>query len=148
MNKEWSDCNNFMLHFDANMRIYWWNNWYYWNRMRKYTIKNLFLPTECTNMFHMSLRRNNDYLRNSANYLVFVIKIQCTFCEMRAEFLSFRCIQWLKVLYISLTLTLTELNASWKATNCAATQELPSILRNPKVYYRVFGKIQVRNIIP
>jgi hypothetical protein len=32
---------------------------------------------------------------------------------------------------------LTELSPSWEATNCAATQELPSILWNPKVQYRV-----------
>jgi hypothetical protein len=29
-----------------------------------------------------------------------------------------------------------EVNPSWEATNCAATQELPSILQNPKVHYR------------
>jgi hypothetical protein len=28
------------------------------------------------------------------------------------------------------------LNPSWEAANCAATQELPTILWNPKVYYR------------
>jgi hypothetical protein len=30
-----------------------------------------------------------------------------------------------------------ELNPSWEAANCAATQELPNILRKPKVHYRV-----------
>jgi hypothetical protein len=30
-----------------------------------------------------------------------------------------------------------ELSPPWEAANCAATQELPSILWNPKVYYRV-----------
>jgi hypothetical protein len=29
-----------------------------------------------------------------------------------------------------------ELSPSWEAANCAATQELPSILWNPKFYYR------------
>jgi hypothetical protein len=33
--------------------------------------------------------------------------------------------------------TLTVLSPSWGAANCAATQELPSILCNPKVLYRV-----------
>jgi hypothetical protein len=32
--------------------------------------------------------------------------------------------------------SLTELSPSWEAANCAATQELPSVLWNPKVYYR------------
>jgi hypothetical protein len=30
-----------------------------------------------------------------------------------------------------------ELSPFWEATNCAATQELPNILRNPYVHYRV-----------
>jgi hypothetical protein len=33
--------------------------------------------------------------------------------------------------------SLTELGLSWEAANCAASQELPSILWNPKIYYRV-----------
>jgi hypothetical protein len=32
---------------------------------------------------------------------------------------------------------LTELSPSWEADNCGATQELPSILWNPEVHYRV-----------
>jgi hypothetical protein len=37
----------------------------------------------------------------------------------------------------SITYLLTELSPSWETANCAATQELPSILRNPKVHHRV-----------
>jgi hypothetical protein len=33
--------------------------------------------------------------------------------------------------------SLMELSPSKEAANCAATQELPSILRNPKVHHRV-----------
>jgi hypothetical protein len=43
----------------------------------------------------------------------------------------------LLVCYGSLTHSLTELNPSWKAANWAGTQELPSILWNTKVHYRV-----------
>jgi hypothetical protein len=35
------------------------------------------------------------------------------------------------------THSLMELCPSWETTNCAATQEIPSILLNPKVHYRV-----------
>jgi hypothetical protein len=33
--------------------------------------------------------------------------------------------------------SLMELSPSWEAANCAATQELPSVLWNPNVHYRV-----------
>jgi hypothetical protein len=37
----------------------------------------------------------------------------------------------------NITYLLTELSPSLEAANCAATQELPSILKNPKVHHRV-----------
>jgi hypothetical protein len=36
-----------------------------------------------------------------------------------------------------ITHSLMELSPSWEAVNCAATQELPSVLWNPKIHYRV-----------
>jgi hypothetical protein len=36
-----------------------------------------------------------------------------------------------------ITHSLLELSPSWEAANCAATQELPSILWNSKVHYRI-----------
>jgi hypothetical protein len=39
--------------------------------------------------------------------------------------------------WILLTHSIMVLSPSWEAANYAATEELPSILRNPKVHYRV-----------
>jgi hypothetical protein len=48
-----------------------------------------------------------------------------------------RCISVTAFWYVHETYLLTELSPSWEAANCAATQEFPSILRNPKVHHRV-----------
>jgi hypothetical protein len=59
----------------------------------------------------------------------------CNFMQMYATFYHFeylnRCVSH------SLTHWLTELSPSWEAANCAVIQELPSVLRSPKVHYRV-----------
>jgi hypothetical protein len=45
------------------------------------------------------------------------------------------------------TYLLTELSPSWGAANCAATQELPSMLRNPKGHHRVHKSPQLVPIL-
>jgi hypothetical protein len=46
-------------------------------------------------------------------------------------------VRWAEKIVQDLTHSLMELSHSWEAANCAATQELPSILWNPKVHYPV-----------
>jgi hypothetical protein len=43
----------------------------------------------------------------------------------------------IRTAYLCSTYLLTELRPFWEAANCAATQELPRIIRNPKVHHRV-----------
>jgi hypothetical protein len=43
----------------------------------------------------------------------------------------------MKLRHLIHTYLLTELSSSCEAASCAATQELPNILWNPKVHYRV-----------
>jgi hypothetical protein len=55
---------------------------------------------------------------------------------MEAEGSSEKSVPIYQITYL-LTYLLTELSPSWEDANCAATQELPSILWNPKVHHRV-----------
>jgi hypothetical protein len=48
---------------------------------------------------------------------------------------------------VGFTYLLMELSASWEAANCAATQELPSVLWNPKVHYRLHKSPPLAHIL-
>jgi hypothetical protein len=73
------------------------------------------------------------------------LSCMCRLCLSRCIAVSY--LLWyvphvlLIVLYLRARLSfiylLTEVSPSWEAANCAATQELPSVLRNPKVHRRV-----------
>jgi hypothetical protein len=60
-----------------------------------------------------------------------LIKINVCFGVKGLQGVSFR------VNHHSLTHSLMELSPSWEAANCTAPRELPSVLWNPKVHFRV-----------
>jgi hypothetical protein len=81
-------------------------------------------------------------MRNSLR--IFVLNISKNIIWHFISRSKFQSLQWcrtfslrLDVVVVSLTYLLTELSPSWGAVNCAAPQELPSILWNSKVQYRV-----------
>jgi hypothetical protein len=79
------------------------------------------------------------FFSNIGQCLHFRVIVICILYSINATYSSqenLKCIR-LKLLLILNVHSLTELSPSRKSVNFAATQELPSILRNPKIHYHV-----------
>jgi hypothetical protein len=68
-------------------------------------------------------------LGQCTKHKIFRFNISLDVCDI-SRFIS-------HILYCTLSHSLTELSPSWAAANCAATQEIPCMLWNPKVHCRV-----------
>jgi hypothetical protein len=106
-----------------------------------------FLPNFCnllpTN--HLTIRRHNKHMGYAYWQLRKVnhkknLKGNLFWRISTKELVLFAESEWIftnKVTTYLLTYLLMVLRASWEAANCAATQEPPSVLWNPKVHYRL-----------
>jgi hypothetical protein len=71
-------------------------------------------------------------------YLLDLSRGRTGFCSSFLQYYSGylpKCVKYIQ--HIPLTHSLMEMSPSWDAANCAATQEFPSVLWNPKAHYRV-----------
>jgi hypothetical protein len=64
------------------------------------------------------------------------VKYMWSYASIPPYFIPWRLIEHIDIA-IFLPYFLTYLGHSWETANCAATQEVPSILWKPKVHYRV-----------
>jgi hypothetical protein len=92
-----------------------------WPRLKRWKT----MPCSCSfkSIIEMANSSENNFLPTEHIHL----------CRVSLSYLLFKSL--LDILL--LTYLLTELSPSWEAANCAATQELPSILWNSKVHHRV-----------
>jgi hypothetical protein len=85
--------------------------------------------TPCSHIICCKYFKSSKFLRNDGNVLS-----DYTVSHPRRHFMG---TLHQNIVTCFITHSLMELSPSWEAASCAATQELPSILRNPEVHYRV-----------